>query len=79
MRLPKIKPVLYRRRRLPAMASSDQRRNPHRSKKKAPTVDIPPEKQQLIGVKTVVAEVKPMRKIIRTVGLVDTMNAGSLP
>jgi Cu(I)/Ag(I) efflux system membrane fusion protein len=37
----------------------------------APTVEIPPEKQQLIGVKTVVAEVKPMQKIIRTVGLVE--------
>ena len=37
----------------------------------APTVEIPPEKQQLIGVKTVVAEVKPMHKIIRTVGLVE--------
>lgn len=36
----------------------------------APTVEIPPEKQQLIGVKTVVAEVKPLRKIIRTVGMV---------
>ena len=37
----------------------------------APSVEIPPEKQQLIGVKTVVAEVKPLRKIIRTVGLVE--------
>ena len=35
------------------------------------TVEIQPEKQQLIGVKTVVAEVKPMHKIIRTVGLVE--------
>jgi Cu(I)/Ag(I) efflux system membrane fusion protein len=37
----------------------------------APTVEIPPEKQQLIGVKTVVAGVKPLRKVIRTVGLVE--------
>jgi Cu(I)/Ag(I) efflux system membrane fusion protein len=37
----------------------------------APTVEIPPDKQQLIGVRTVVAEVKPMQKIIRTVGLVE--------
>ncbi|HMK56619.1 MAG TPA: efflux RND transporter periplasmic adaptor subunit [Dissulfurispiraceae bacterium] len=36
----------------------------------APTVEISPEQQQLIGVKTVTAEIKPMRKIIRTVGLV---------
>ncbi len=37
----------------------------------APTVEIPPEKQQLIGVKTVVAELKPIEKIIRTVGFVE--------
>ena len=37
----------------------------------APTVEIPPEKQQLIGVKTVVAEIKPLQKIIRTVGIVQ--------
>jgi len=37
----------------------------------APTVEIPLEKQQLIGVRTVVAGVKPLRKIIRTVGIVQ--------
>jgi membrane fusion protein, copper/silver efflux system len=37
----------------------------------APTVEIPPDKQQLIGVKTVVAEIRPMQKIVRTVGLVE--------
>jgi membrane fusion protein, copper/silver efflux system len=37
----------------------------------AATVEIPIEKQQLIGVKTVVAQIKPMRKVIRTVGLVQ--------
>ncbi len=37
----------------------------------APTVEIPVEKQKLIGVKTVIAAVKPMQKIIRTVGLVE--------
>jgi len=36
-----------------------------------PTVEIPLDKQQLIGVKTVIAEVKPMRKVIRTVGFVQ--------
>lgn len=35
------------------------------------TVEIEPEKQQLIGVKTVVASIKPMQKIIRTVGRVE--------
>ncbi len=41
------------------------------NQEETPTVEIPPDKQQLIGVKTVVAEVKPMQKIIRTVGLVE--------
>lgn len=37
----------------------------------APRVEIPPEKQQLIGVKTVKAAVKPLQKVIRTVGKVE--------
>lgn len=37
----------------------------------APTVEIPPDKQRLIGVKTVVAEIKPLMKVIRTVGMVQ--------
>jgi membrane fusion protein, copper/silver efflux system len=36
-----------------------------------PTVEIPPEKQQLIGVRTVAASMKPMRSVIRTVGLIQ--------
>lgn len=36
-----------------------------------PTVEIPPEKQQLIGVKTAEVSVRPLRKIIRTVGLIE--------
>jgi Cu(I)/Ag(I) efflux system membrane fusion protein len=35
------------------------------------TVEIEPEKQQLIGVKTVEVSVKPMQKIIRTVGRIE--------
>jgi len=35
-----------------------------------PIVDIPLDKQQLIGVKTVAAEVRPLHKTIRTVGRV---------
>ncbi|MEW6714443.1 MAG: efflux RND transporter periplasmic adaptor subunit [Nitrospirota bacterium] len=35
------------------------------------TVEIEPDKQQLIGVKTIAAEVMPMRKIIRTVGRIE--------
>ena len=36
-----------------------------------PTVEIPLDKQQLIGVKTVAASVKPLQKIIRTVGRIE--------
>lgn len=37
----------------------------------APTVEIPVEKQQMIGVKTVEVSVKPLQKIIRTVGRIE--------
>ncbi|MBI5204462.1 MAG: efflux RND transporter periplasmic adaptor subunit, partial [Nitrospirae bacterium] len=36
-----------------------------------PAVEIPLDKQQLIGIKTVVASVKPLQKIIRTVGRIE--------
>jgi membrane fusion protein, copper/silver efflux system len=36
-----------------------------------PAVEIPMEKQQLIGVKTVAASVQPLQKIIRTVGKIE--------
>lgn len=37
----------------------------------APTVEIPAEKQQLIGAKTVEVSVRPLQKIIRTVGRIE--------
>ncbi|HEX9156408.1 MAG TPA: efflux RND transporter periplasmic adaptor subunit, partial [Syntrophales bacterium] len=37
----------------------------------APTVEITPEKQQLIGVKTVPASIRPLLKTIRTVGRIE--------
>ncbi len=37
----------------------------------APTVEIPLEKQQLIGVKTVEVSVKPLQRIVRTVGRIE--------
>jgi len=37
----------------------------------APTVEIPQEKQRLIGVRTTEASVRPLQKIIRTVGRVE--------
>jgi Cu(I)/Ag(I) efflux system membrane fusion protein len=36
-----------------------------------PTVEIPLDKQQLIGVKTMAASVQPLQKIIRTVGKIE--------
>jgi len=36
-----------------------------------PTVEIPTDKQQLIGVKTVKVSIKPLQKIIRTVGRIE--------
>src|SRR5512133_3382286 len=37
----------------------------------APTVEIPMEKQQLIGVKTIAVSVQPLQKVIRTVGKIE--------
>lgn len=37
----------------------------------APTVEIPTDKQQLIGVRTVQASIKPLHRVIRTVGRVE--------
>ncbi len=36
-----------------------------------PTIEIPVEKQQLIGVRTVAASMRPMQTVIRTVGRID--------
>jgi len=51
--------------------SGQQAASAEQEQEEAPTVEIPPEKQQLIGVKTVVAGIKPLQKIIRTVGIVQ--------
>ncbi len=51
--------------------SAQQTASTEQEQEEAPTVEILPEKQQLIGVKTVVAEIKPLQKIIRTVGIVQ--------
>lgn len=37
----------------------------------APTIEIPPEKQRMLGVKTAVVSVQPLTKILRTVGYVE--------
>ena len=36
-----------------------------------PAVEIPVEKQQMIGVKTVIVSMRPMQTVIRTVGRID--------
>ena len=41
------------------------------TEEEVPTVEITPEKQQLIGVKIVEASMKPLQKIIRTVGRIE--------
>jgi membrane fusion protein, copper/silver efflux system len=37
----------------------------------APTIEIPPEKQQLIGLKTAVVSMRPLERTLRTVGRVE--------
>jgi Cu(I)/Ag(I) efflux system membrane fusion protein len=41
------------------------------AKEERPAVEIPPEKQQLIGVKKVEATVRPLEKVIRTIGRIE--------
>ena len=44
---------------------------PDEAATEAPTIEIPKDKQQLIGVKTAIAQVQPLTKTLRTVGLVE--------
>jgi len=41
------------------------------AEEETPTIEIPTEKQQMIGVKTVEVSVRPLSKVIRTVGLIE--------
>lgn len=41
------------------------------SNAETPTIDIPVDKHQLIGLKTVVVSVRPLQKVIRTVGRIE--------
>jgi membrane fusion protein, copper/silver efflux system len=59
---------------MPGMpAEKPQARPPTEEKKseETPTIEISPEKQQLIGVKIATASVQPLKRIIRTVGLIE--------
>ena len=44
---------------------------PAQKQDEAPTVEIPLEKQQLIGVRTIAASIQPLQKIIRTTGKIE--------
>ncbi len=59
---------------MPGMAAekpSTQKAPVEEAKPEAPTVEMPVEKQQMLGVKTATAQVLPLMKTIRTVGLVE--------
>jgi Cu(I)/Ag(I) efflux system membrane fusion protein len=56
---------------MPAEKPSDQKAQAEEAATEAPSIEISPEKQQLIGVKTAAAQVLPLTKTIRTVGLVE--------
>jgi membrane fusion protein, copper/silver efflux system len=55
----------------PAPAEKPAAPQAQETPQEAPTIEISPEKQQLIGVRTVQISVQPLLKIIRTVGLVE--------
>jgi len=50
---------------------SARQAQPEQPAEEAPSIEIPKEKQKLIGVKTAVAQVQPLAKSIRTVGFVE--------
>jgi Cu(I)/Ag(I) efflux system membrane fusion protein len=55
----------------PAEKPSSTEAVAEQAKTEAPTIEIPEEKQKLIGMKTAVARVQPLAKSIRTVGFVE--------
>jgi membrane fusion protein, copper/silver efflux system len=52
-------------------ASQDTPKAQEGAEEEAPTVEIPLDKQQLIGLKTTEVSVRPLQKTIRTVGLIE--------
>lgn len=56
---------------MPAEKPSPDQGAPAPTSEEAPTIEISPEKQQMIGVKVTTAAVQPLTKIIRTVGLIE--------
>ncbi|MEW6418162.1 MAG: efflux RND transporter periplasmic adaptor subunit [Nitrospirota bacterium] len=50
---------------------SKEQLNEHETENEVPTIEIPVDKQQLIGVKTAEVSVMPLHRIIRTVGRIE--------
>jgi Cu(I)/Ag(I) efflux system membrane fusion protein len=48
-----------------------QAQQPEQAEQETPTVEIPSEKQQMIGVRTAEVAVRPLKKVIRTVGIIE--------
>ncbi|MBP7528773.1 MAG: efflux RND transporter periplasmic adaptor subunit, partial [Syntrophorhabdaceae bacterium] len=55
----------------PSSTSSPPAPEAASSREEAPAVEIPVEKQQLIGVRTAVASVVPLQRVVRTVGRIE--------
>ncbi len=56
---------------MPGTAAPDKPAAQETKAEEAPTIEISPEKQQLIGVKVATVSIQPLKKIIRTVGTVE--------
>jgi Cu(I)/Ag(I) efflux system membrane fusion protein len=57
---------------MPGMApQGEPEKKPEEAPAEAPTVEISPEKQQLIGVKIATVSVRPLNKVIKTVGRIE--------
>ncbi len=56
---------------VPVPAETKEASGAPKPAEEAPTVEVPTDKQQLIGVRTVKAAIQPMNRVIRTVGRVE--------
>lgn len=56
---------------IPAPSETKETSKEAKQPEETPTVEIPMDRQQLIGVRTVKAAVKPMHRVIRTVGRIE--------
>ncbi|MHB8771262.1 MAG: efflux RND transporter periplasmic adaptor subunit [Syntrophales bacterium] len=56
---------------VPVPAETTESPGKAKQAEEAPTVEVPTDKQQMIGVKTVKAAIRPMSRVIRTVGRVE--------